>query len=239
MQHISATAASVALKLQDQRQSERTPVETRSMSRVNECDVCADSGWVHVQRDGASGVQRCECKRQRAVAEKLRMIPERFRNCSFENYKPEDERQAEALVSLQSNPGSSFYLHGGYRRGKTHLAVAQYRVLVQAGQSCVFQSITELIHELRRAEMDDSYFSLTLERVRHADDFHLFLDDIDKFKGTEFKSETLFDLFDTLYRRKLSLTITSNWDLRTLVENEKLDSAVVRRIDDICTALPV
>ena len=80
---------------------------------------------------------------------------------------------------------------------------------------------------------------MIVDRVRYSDDFHLFLDDVDKFKVTDFKNETLFDLFDTIYRRNLSITLTSNWDLRMLVENERLDSAVVRRIDDLCTALPV
>ena len=38
--------------------------------------------------------------------------------------------------------------------------------------------------------------------------------DIDKLKPTDFKTEVLFELVDTLYRRKHGLTVTGNYSLR-------------------------
>ena len=64
---------------------------------------------------------------------------------------------------------------------------------------------------------------------------HLFWDDADKFKLTEFKAEAIYGLIDTLYRKQVGLTVTSNLNLNALVD--KVGPAVVRRIDDMCEIL--
>lgn len=179
---------------------------------------------------------RCDCSTKRIAAAKLEAVPQRFRACSLENYVPVDEVQEAGLSVVKANIGASLFLYGGYRRGKTHLAVAQYKALVSAGEGCLWRSMGELIHELRSADVKDE-FSQVLQRARYDASFHLFVDDIDKFKPTDWKGEALFDLFDTIYRRDLRVTITSNWDLRSLVEDDKVHPAIVRRIDDMCTAV--
>lgn len=183
------------------------------------------------------GVRRCECQRQKIVSAKLSQIPKRFASSTFENYVPMDAPQTNALAKVKSDFTGSYFLFGDYARGKTHLAIAQYRGLVEAEKPCLFLGMAELIAELRRAEMDPEYFCTVRQRVRHADPFHLIVDDIDKFKATDFKFEALFDLFDTIYKRSLSLTITSNYALADL--NRSLDPSIVRRIDDICQAVEV
>lgn len=95
--------------------------------------------------------------------------------------------------------------------------------------------MSELLADLRSAELDADHFCEVRHRVKYEDRFHLFIDDVDKFKPTDFKSEALFRLIDTIWNRKLSLTVTSNYSLTEL--QEKLDPAVVRRLDDICQAL--
>ena len=67
--------------------------------------------------------------------------------------------------------------------------------------------------------------------------YHLFWDDIDKLKPTDFKTEVLFDLVDTLYRQTHCLTVTSNYSLRDLIEQERMHPAIVRRLDDMCTVV--
>lgn len=194
------------------------------------CDVCADSGWIRLP----GGVARCECQKRRASAEKLQQIPERFRNATFANYVPTDSRQDAALAKISGDFTRSFFIHGEYARGKTHLATAQYAKLVEIERSCEFLGMAELLAELRRSELDSEYFCTVRQRVRSADRFHLFIDDIDKFKVTDFKFEVLFDLFNTLYKRNLGLTITSNYSLRELASNGAVHPSIVRRIDDIC-----
>jgi hypothetical protein len=55
---------------------------------------------------------------------------------------------------------------------------------------------------------------------------NLFWDDIDKLKLTDFMTEVLFDLADSLYGQKHGLTVTGNYSMRDLVEHERMHRAV-------------
>jgi DNA replication protein DnaC len=200
--------------------------------------ACGGTGWIRVVQGERTGVVQCACLKRRIQAKQLEQLGERFRHASFDLFIPTDDLQAGALGIVTHNPAQSYFLWGSYGRGKTHLASAQYRALTESGQSCAWRSMSELLNELRRAEVHDET-STILQRARHADFFHLFLDDLDKFKPTEFKGEALFDLFDTIYRRRLGITITSNYALGVLGETDKLHPAIIRRIDDMCLAVQV
>jgi DNA replication protein DnaC len=201
------------------------------------CEVCRGSGYIKLAIPGGNGssVARCECQKQKVIQSKLEAIPNRFRDASFANYVPTDSAQEIALNKISSEFTGSYFIHGEYSRGKTHLATAQYRHIVMIERNCMFMTMAELMSELRKAEMDPDYFSTLRHRVRHSESFHLFIDDVDKFKVTDFKFEVLFDLFDTIYRRNLGLTMTSNFSLREL--RDQLDGSILRRIDDICTVI--
>jgi DNA replication protein DnaC len=198
------------------------------------CPSCNDTGYLQVV---GRGVMRCQCLRERFIAAKLAEIPKRFQDCSFANYIPCDGAQQRAVDLIAAEWTGSYLLIGDYGRGKTHLAIAQYRHLTQMEQSCLFFSMPELLNELRKAELDDEYFCEVRYAVRYRTRFHLFIDDIDKFKVTDFKFEVLFDLLDTLYRRNLGLTVTTNLAIRELRRNQTLDGAILRRIEDICKAV--
>jgi DNA replication protein DnaC len=202
--------------------------------------VCGGTGWLRADTDEFIGFRRCACVRARVQAERLSAIPELFRNATFESYRSRNQRQERALATMQGDPGGNWYLTGAYGNGKTHLLYAQYRELVMAGKSrCHMRTTRELVEELRRAELDDGYISPVMASVSRPDPYHLFWDDIDKLKTTDFKTEVLFDLVDTLYRHKHGLTVSGNLSLRDLVDRERLHPAIVRRVDDMCTVLEV
>lgn len=192
--------------------------------------VCDDLGFIRIEQ----GVFRCDCQKRRVIAEKLAAIPARFRTASFANYIPTDSKQEAALAKIAGNFTGSFYIFGDYARGKTHLAVAQYAHLVRIEYPCMGLSMAELVMDLRRAEVDSEHFCKVRDRCRYAERFHLLIDDVDKFKATDFKFEVLFDLIDTIYRRNLSLTVTSNLSLRELSASGQVHPSIVRRFDDIC-----
>src|SRR5437879_4876167 len=108
---------------------------------------------------------------------------------------------------------ASFLLEGMYSRGKTHLAITQYAELVKIERPCLFLTMSELLSELRKVELDPEYFCEVRHRVRYANGFHLFIDDIDKFRVTEFRFEAIFDLINGIYSRKLGLTVTTNYTI--------------------------
>jgi len=104
---------------------------------------------------------------------------------------------------------------------------------------CHVRTTREFVEELRRAEIDNGYVSPVIASVSRPERYHLFWDDIDKLKITDFKTEVLFDLVDTLYRQKHSLTVTGNLSLRDLVDSERTHPAIVRRRDEMCKVLEV
>jgi DNA replication protein DnaC len=161
-----------------------------------------------------------------------------FRGATFANYRPRNAGQEQALRLMKDAPEGSWYTSGPYGTGKTHLLYAQYREIVSDGRiRCHIRNSRELIEELKRAELDDDFVSPVMAGACARDPYHLFWDDIDKLKSTDFKTEVLFELVDTLYRHKHGLTVTSNYSLRELVESERMHPAIVRRLDDMCHAI--
>ena len=182
---------------------------------------------------------RCQCQRDKIVRAKLDAIPKRFEDSRLTNYVPMDSKQQAVLDTVAKDFTKNFFFHGNYGRGKTHLAVAQYVELVKIERPCCFISIHDLVSELRRSEMDPDYFCTVRQRVRHEKQFHVIVDDLDKFKPTDFRFEALYDFFNKIYANKLGLTITSNYSLQQLAEANLLDGAILRRIDEICEAVEV
>jgi len=165
-----------------------------------------------------------------------RTIPKRFQLSTLENYMPVDDRQRKAKKAIQDNVSGSFFLCGSYGRGKTHLLFAQYRRLVTAGTRCVVRIGRDVPRELTSAEFDGQPAPILLA-AKSTFPIHLFWDDVDKIKPSEFREEVLFDLIDTLYRQQHSLTLSSNVDLVAL--GNTFSAAMIRRLDEICQVIPV
>jgi DNA replication protein DnaC len=236
MQAVGTTLTVIRGKLQPGERAEAT----RSTGPGNEatCRLCDDTGWRRAEGEEFIGLKRCECVKANIRTARLSAIPERFRVSTFESYRPRNPKQERALSLISGDPSGSFYLTGSYGSGKTHLLYAQYREMVLAGKTrCHVRTTRELVEELKRAELDDDFVSPVLAAVSEPRTYHLFWDDIDKLKPTDFKTEVLFDLVDTLYRQKHGLTLTSNYLMRDLVERERLHPAIVRRMDDLCRVL--
>jgi DNA replication protein DnaC len=98
------------------------------------------------------GVRRCECLKLKIAQQRIAHIPERFRPCTFESYEPHSPKQMKTRSVMMASPKGSFFLHGPYGNGKTHLLYAQYRVALLAGQPCHLRTTAELLDELQKAE---------------------------------------------------------------------------------------
>jgi DNA replication protein DnaC len=185
-------------------------------------------------------MRQYECVVGKARARYLAKIPERFKSSTFESFIPRDPKQQRALSLMRKDPGGSWYLTGAYGNGKTHLLYGQYREIVILGKvRCHVRTTRELFEELRRAEFDEDFVSPVLAAASKPAPYHLFWDDIDKLKMTEFKTEVLFDLVDSLYRQKHGLTVTGNYSMLDLIEHERMHPAIVRRLDDMCRVIEV
>ena len=138
---------------------------------------------------------------------------------------------------MRENPEGSYFLHGPYDCGKTHLLYAQYRRLALAGIPCSARTTVDLLNEIQRSEFDRDYVSPVFAQVHTRGRYHLFWDDADKFKMSDFRAQALHELIDAIYRKSLNLTITSNYSLKELGELERLPPSVIRRLDGMCMSL--
>ena len=147
------------------------------------------------------------------------------------------------LVGTGNDEGKiweSYFFEGPYGSGKTHLLYSQYRAVALGEEFLenldlytVFRTTHELLDEFQQHELGKKEMRL-LQALsgENASWLHLFWDDADKFKVTDFKLEMLFHLIDMIYKHNANLSITSNLNLIEL--QEKLSPAICRRIDDIC-----
>jgi DNA replication protein DnaC len=215
---------------------------TRFTSPASEsvCSLCGGTGWQRAGSEDSIGYRRCECVKARLIAGRLAVIPARFQGATFESYHPRNPQQERAVALMRGLPEESWYLTGHYGSGKTHLFYAQFREMAVAGKTRFHVRTTrELVEELKKAELDSGFVSPVMKEAYSSAPYHLFWDDIDKLKPTDFKTEVLFELVDALYRQKHGLTVTANYSLHDLVERERLHPAIVRRLDDMCRVIQV
>src|SRR5262249_36102512 len=129
------------------------------------CAKCGGTGWRIVERAHASGAEACEC-RALGRAERLEdraQIPPLYQNASVENFvvpgpdNPIARREVTSVVLAVMNfirdfPNPSrpgLLLVGAPGTGKTHLAAAALRAVIQKGFEGVFYDYQNLFDRIR------------------------------------------------------------------------------------------
>jgi DNA replication protein DnaC len=180
----------------------------------------------------------CDCttgnKAERVLA-KAR-VPDRYRHCDFENFETDNEientsreqlaawnrslAQAKLIVQrfaeefspvreMQSDQG--LLLMGPCGAGKTHLAVAALKEIVQRGHSGLFYDYRELLKEIQdsyNAESQSTEMGV-LEPVLKAE--ILVLDDVGSSKPSLWALETVGHILNTRYNEKRVTILTTNF----------------------------
>ena len=130
------------------------------------CPNCNGTGWKTVERQGISGVERCGCIAEgRATRlEGKANIPPLYENSSFENFSTCSDNPItypilSKAISMarayarefppQTKKGLLFVGDSG--TGKTHLAVAVLRMLMERGHECVFFLYQNLLERIQRS----------------------------------------------------------------------------------------
>jgi DNA replication protein DnaC len=247
-------------RVSQEAQSSKEIVEEKSSISQSKCEDCGtDKTRVESNFHGKNDVwyrPNCDCEykkqsekdmerervgkentRLRKRKQQLTQIPKRFSSVSIDNFIPKTDKQKKAIALLRQNVKGSFLISGDYGQGKTHLLWAQYCEVADGNNIVYPSSMHELLEIFKRSATEDGFEKPTefLAIDDGIEGTHVFIDDVDKFKLTDFKLESLFDFIDTIYRQNIGLTMTSNSTLMEL--QEKLSPAIVRRIDDICTKI--
>ena len=189
------------------------------------CTICGGTGWRIVERAGLSGATRCDCQShdrpQTLLADAK--IPPNYRNATLENFNvPQDNpvaRTGLGTVLMQvrafvreypsvERPG--LLLVGDPGTGKTHLAVAALKALIERGHEGVFFDYQNLLDRIRSSY--DAASGGTNKEVYGAalDKELLLLDDLGAHRVTDWVEDTVTAIITHRCNHKKPLIATTN-----------------------------
>ena len=223
------------------------------------CEHCGGTGWQIIQEGAVPRAKRCSCQ-QMVNSDKVfssAKIPIRYQSCEFENYLPLHASQSRAKKILTDYASDfpaldddffhepSLLFTGGAGRGKTHLAVAVLKSLLQKGVPCLFVDFHELLSEIRNSYdplAQTSEFQI-LRPILNVE--VLLLDDLGSQRMSEWVQDTVFNIINLRYSQKKVLIATTNLrmepdkDSRFETLQDRLGYPVVSRLYEMCTTIEI
>lgn len=197
---------------------------------LENCTLCRGTGWKLVPRaDGAGGkvAVPCDCGMQERavrVMERAR-IPKRYEHCDFESYSTDvgstqQQRQSlqQAKLSAQGfvrdYPGSSekgLLFIGPSGVGKTHLAVASLKELIQRGHAGLFCDYRELLKDIQASynPASESTEMQILEPIQTVE--VLVLDDLGASKPSDWVRDIVGIVLNARYNGNRTTIVTTNY----------------------------
>lgn len=194
------------------------------------CPECDGTGWKQTEKDGLTAVVRCGCSKAAPLGDRLAQagVPDRFRNSSFDNFAcrlPGDPNDYDKLSAamLPVRHFASEYPTASYRGillqgppgvGKTHLAVAALRRLLDRGFEAVFFDYQTLLQRIRDGYNPSSNVSDGAAYQTALDAEILLLDDLGAHRVTDWVLDTVTAIINHRYNENKPVIVTTNLALR-------------------------
>ena len=163
---------------------------------------------------------RCDCRREMVGQQRLAdaNIPRRYQHCTIANFAAYNESlekavdRAQRIVDTFPATAKGLFLEGQPGVGKTHLAVAVLRQVIQtSGAFGLFYDTRDLLRIIR-STYDASIRTTELEVLRPVMTADLLvLDDLGAEKTSEWVEETMNLIVNTRYNERRLTLFTSNY----------------------------
>ncbi len=195
------------------------------MATESVCAKCGGTGWIIVEGVNVSGAEPCECRFQGRAEriEERAQIPALYRNASFESFNypadnPIAHRELKTTMMAVKRYADDFpndarpglLLIGEPGTGKTHLAVAALRRIIEKGFECLFCDYQNLLDRIRSG-YDPTSNSSDREAYRIALDAEvLLLDDLGAHRVTDWVEDTVTSIVTYRCNNRKPLIATTN-----------------------------
>lgn len=204
-----------------------------------DCPRCNGTGWIVTESGTDSVPCNCQALRRRNRRFEAAGIPERYAHCTIEEFSDRSngsllqaKRRAKEFVEGWPLGKEGLLLMGGCGTGKTHLAVAVLRSIIDLEKpgKLVFSNFQDLIQEIQ-ASFDSSEVprkSEILKPILEAD--LLVLDELGSQKPTSFVHDTLYYIINSRYNDELSTIFTTNYVDEPSAKEESLTDRIGERL---------
>jgi DNA replication protein DnaC len=194
------------------------------------CPECGGTGWVLRSADGERIARECGCQKQEARLRRFHAaeVPERYRDCSFEDFRLVKKRDKDSLRVNDSLANgkrvaqefadaypfveSGLLFMGPAGLGKTHLAIAILNEVTKAkGRHALYVNFSDLLLKIQSTFRTDAAETKEDVITPYADVELLVLDELGATKPSDFARDMLYALLNTRYNHKRITIATSNY----------------------------
>jgi DNA replication protein DnaC len=182
------------------------------------CRECGGLGFRYLNED--QGVVRCECRDQDLPARLLKAaeIPGKYAGCRLDNYTTSEEDPYLKIAHEITNKYVTDYVNRPIRKGllfqgspglgKTHLAVAIIRALIEAARvPCFFCDFAAELQRIRDSMSSDR--TLVLPRLVYDADV-VILDDFGSQRWSAWVQDQMSNVISNRYNNGRATIITTN-----------------------------